>query len=103
MEHPHQHHPLYAAEYPHINTSVPADTSDPSDPQPPQLSSDAIVLVLFLLGCVFLGLGIKLVLVMLRRWRWVENIIYYSSAILHFYFRKQNEVEKFERKYSTVT
>ena len=73
----HHHHPVNADHHPvHADHHlVHADHHHPheviADPHPPSLSSDAIILVIFLLACVALGLGIKLVVVLLRRFRWV--------------------------------
>ena len=60
----HHHHPVNADHH-HPHEVI-------ADPHPPSLSSDAIILVIFLLACVALGLGIKLVVVLLRRFRWVS-------------------------------
>merc|ERR1711970_1033386 len=48
--------------------------------QPPSLSTDTTVLIIFLLGCVVLGLCIKLCVVLLNKWR------------------KKKEMQQFERK-----
>ena len=58
------HHPVHDDHHhPHEVTA---------DSHPLSFSSDAIILVIFLLACVALGLGIKLVVVLLRRSRWVS-------------------------------
>ena len=54
------HHPLNTDRYTHV-------VSDHL--QPPSLSTDTTVLIIFLLGCVVLGLCIKLCLVLLNNWR----------------------------------
>jgi hypothetical protein len=92
----HHHHPVHADHHhPHEVTA---------DPHPPSLSSDSIILVIFLLACLALGLGIKLVVVLLRRFRWVSS---WTAAgyvrLMCYFYRKRTEALEFERKYSTVT
>ena len=74
----HHHHPVHADHHhPHKVTA---------EPHPQSLSSDSIILVIFLLACFALGLGIKLMVVLLRRFRWVftEHQQAMSGLLLFF-------------------
>jgi hypothetical protein len=84
----HQHHQVHADDHQH--TTNPVVTADHN---PPSLSPDAIILVIFLLSCVALGLGIKLVFVLLRRCRWVAILL--SFTIDSWYFQEEKRSTQF--------
>ena len=59
----HHDHPRHAGEHYHQDM-----TGDPS------LSPDATILVIFLLACLAIGVGTKLIILSLTRWRWVAEL-----------------------------